>query len=254
MSLTAPYKQHNYLGEYSSDSNALAFIQGAKWDSAGDGTGNPRNGMWYYDTLYHKPKMFQNSAWGFIGGGSGYLDWQESVLDRFDPTSALPATPANGDRYIATATANGWTENNIYAYDTTGAAWVATVPNNGATCRVEDESTFYVFDGAAWGLWSVLPTHNHDDRYFTETELGGTTASSEGANLIGTDTKTNLNSATTVEAALTDLNGKNPPKRGVNAGNPNSTVAGAIGDICIDTTNSILYMNMTGVNTGWVVM
>jgi hypothetical protein len=49
--------------------------------------------------------------------------------------------------------------------------------------------------------------HIHDSRYFTETELGSTTPSSEGAALIGTDAKTNLGGATNVEAALTTLDG-----------------------------------------------
>lgn len=44
-----------------------------------------------------------------------------------------------------------------------------------------------------------------DGRYHTQTELNSTTASVEGADLIGTDTKTNLGSATTVEEALTYL-------------------------------------------------
>ncbi len=44
-----------------------------------------------------------------------------------------------------------------------------------------------------------------DGRYHTQVELNSTTPSSEGADLIGTDTKTGLGSATTVEEALTYL-------------------------------------------------
>ena len=44
-----------------------------------------------------------------------------------------------------------------------------------------------------------------DGRYHTQTELNSTTSSVEGADLIGTDTKTGLGSATTVEEALTYL-------------------------------------------------
>lgn len=44
-----------------------------------------------------------------------------------------------------------------------------------------------------------------DGRYHTQIELNSTTASVEGADLIGTDTKTGLGSATTVEEALTYL-------------------------------------------------
>ena len=41
------------------------------------------------------------------------LVWQNPVKDRYDPTGGLP-TPTDGDRYLATATANGWTKDNIY--------------------------------------------------------------------------------------------------------------------------------------------
>lgn len=98
--------------------------------------------------------------------------------------------------------------------------------------------------------------HIHDSRYYTESELGSTTPASEGALLIGTDTKTNLANATTVEAALTELNTRNPPTRSTGAGNPNSGAgtSGVEGDIYVDTTNDIAYMNVTGAATGWVVI
>lgn len=97
--------------------------------------------------------------------------------------------------------------------------------------------------------------HDHDSIYYTETELGSTTGGSEGASLIGTDTKANLNSATDVETALTWLNGQNPPKRSTNAGTPIGAVTGIAGDICVDTTNSIVYMHYgaSSNNTSWTV-
>lgn len=67
-------------------------------------------------------------------------------------------------------------------------------------------------------------SHAHDDRYFTETELGSTTALSEGALLIGTDTKTNLGSATTVEAALTSTD-----SHVGNTSNPHATTKAQVG-------------------------
>lgn len=96
--------------------------------------------------------------------------------------------------------------------------------------------------------------HMHDGRYFTETELGSTTSGSEGASLIGTDTKTNLNNATTVEAALTELNTRNPPTRSSGAGTPVGVVTGIAGDIYVDTTNGIVYMHYgASNNTSWTV-
>jgi len=82
-------------------------------------------------------------------GLMGDKDPQESVLDRYDPTPNLPVTPTEGDRYLATATANTWTENYIYTCNSTGA-WDEFVPDEGAAMRVEDEDRWYTFDGAAW--------------------------------------------------------------------------------------------------------
>jgi len=69
-------------------------------------------------------------------------DYKESVLDRFDPTTATPATPTAGDRYIATATANGWTVDTVYEWD--GSAWVEDTTTLGALVYVEDEAVHYV--------------------------------------------------------------------------------------------------------------
>lgn len=52
---------------------------------------------------------------------------------------------------------------------------------------------------------------NHTDaRYYTQTELGDTTDTTEGASLIGTETKVDLGGATTVEEALDYINTQLP--------------------------------------------
>jgi hypothetical protein len=86
------------------------------------------------------------------------LDWKESVLDKdiLDP----PGVPALGDRYLINGVGiNGWVgkDNQIAEWD--GAAWVYTVPNEGATTMVEDENKFYTFDGATWALWETTQDH-----------------------------------------------------------------------------------------------
>jgi hypothetical protein len=342
MSLTAPYRQHNYMGEYADDAACLTFVQANKWDSLGTGLGTARNGMLYYNTTSHVFKVYANGVWTALSAGtmdhgalSGLgdddhtqyllangtraltgdlsmggnqltnvgspqvdtdaankayvdaiaqgIDWQDSVLDRFDPTSGLPGTPSQGARYISTATANGWTIHNIYEFE--GSSWEEIVVNEGFASWVEDENIIYVFNGTSWVKMSAIFAHNdlaslnagdyqhltatqlsgltgggdtslhtHDTRYYTETELGGTTASSEGAALIGTDTKANLNSATTVEVALTHLNSQNPSKRSSGAGNPNGVVSGVVGDFYVDTTNDFAYVNVDGANTGWTLI
>jgi len=86
------------------------------------------------------------------------LDWQNSVLSQFDPTAALPVGPSTGDRYIATATANGWTD--TYIYEWSGTAWTEGIPNEGWATWVEDENKVYVFDGAAWVSIGSTTDHN----------------------------------------------------------------------------------------------
>lgn len=85
------------------------------------------------------------------------LDWQESVLDRYDPTGGLP-TGVTGARYIATATANGWTNKYIYEWD--GDSWVETIPNEGYCCTVEDENTAYYYNATSWVVMSSIFNHN----------------------------------------------------------------------------------------------
>ena len=86
------------------------------------------------------------------------LDWQNSVLDRFDPTAALPVGPSTGDRYISTATANGWTD--TYLYEWSGSAWTEYIPSEGWAAWVEDENKVYVFNGASWVAIGSATDHN----------------------------------------------------------------------------------------------
>ena len=96
---------------------------------------------------------------GYVDGLLQGLDWQESVKDRFDPTSGLPGSPITGDRYISTATSNGWTINYIYEYN--GSSWDAIIPNEGYATFVEDEDQQYNFNGSSWVLFGSTTTHNN---------------------------------------------------------------------------------------------
>ncbi len=104
------------------------------------------------------------------------------------------------------------------------------------------------------GVADATAQHIHDSRYFTETELGSTTGSSEGAALVGTDTKSNLNSATTVEVALTDLDDKNPTSFQSGAGTPIGAVTPKmIGGFYLNTTNKLSYKAIGATNADWKV-
>lgn len=77
------------------------------------------------------------------------LEWQDSVIDFYDPSGGLPGSPSTGDRYIATATANGWVDKRIYEWD--GSVWDDTEPTTGTAVTVDsDGGSLYVFNGTNW--------------------------------------------------------------------------------------------------------
>lgn len=61
-------------------------------------------------------------------------------------TSPIPT----GTRYIAEATAHGWTKNNIYTYN--GSTWDETVAVEGLTSYDKTSNTTWQFDGTNWVL------------------------------------------------------------------------------------------------------
>jgi len=69
LTTSSTYKQHNYMGEYADDATALTAIRDQNWDSNSNGTGNPRNGMWYYNTTSNVFRAYTSGAWGNLGGG-----------------------------------------------------------------------------------------------------------------------------------------------------------------------------------------
>lgn len=148
--------------------------------------------------------------------------------------------------------------------------WGTVIRHNDTTGKQGGQAVpeeYYHFTAAEWtalrgGNDASTPIvyHHHDGRYYTQTQLGSTTPGTEGASLIGTDTKVNLGNATTVEDALTNLDFKNPihgPILGA-AHNPNSgagTPPLRIGRIYISTTAPYLrYINIDGTNFGWKVI
>jgi hypothetical protein len=74
--------------------------------------------------------MWNNARTG-IGGG-------------YTPTVPIPT----GTRYIAEATAFGWTINNIYTYN--GSTWDETVAVEGLTTYDKADNTTWQFDGTNW--------------------------------------------------------------------------------------------------------
>jgi len=138
--------------------------------------------------------------------------WQAPVLGIVDNTAA-PPTEVTGDRYLLDDTGvshanwDGADQWDIVEFD--GANWVVVYDasaEEGGQVWDTDSQEMYIHDGTSW---EDLPSsHNHDDRYYTETEIG-TTGGSAGSTLMGTDT-TNFDgllsgSDDTVQKALDTL-------------------------------------------------
>ncbi len=100
---------------------------------------------------------------------------QLSVLDK--DLATPPPSPAQGDRYIIAANATGdWlgADLTIAAYQ--DGAWAHITPQTGWAAYVQDESTNYQFDGAAWVAITFGTLNNGDDVVFGTLGIGGATA------------------------------------------------------------------------------
>jgi hypothetical protein len=100
------------------------------------------------------------------------ITWLRPVTP-YDPTPGLPGGPTTGDRYIALATANGWTLLNIYEYN--GATWSHHTSVEG-DCLYINGAGYYQYVGATWGvLLDGLYCADNDTRLSdTRTPTAGT--------------------------------------------------------------------------------
>ncbi|MCK5018203.1 MAG: hypothetical protein KAS32_14195 [Candidatus Peribacteraceae bacterium] len=104
---------------------------------------------------------------------SSGLFWQAAIDNFYDPTSSLPVGSL-GDRYTASATANGWTLDNIYEWN--GSSWDEIVTEEGFTAWYNDIDVSYVFNGTNWVKYGTTLNHNnlintHQDVSTTATPL-----------------------------------------------------------------------------------
>lgn len=142
----------NYLGEFSGagatgDAAALAYLQANKWDSSGDGLGNPQEGHWYTNTTDARPRHYLGAAWvaGLVTGDGGGL--------------AAPAAPyaVEGGRLI---TVSGVARQGYYdALNNSARAsdWSDVVPAN---CSITETTSLIVTKDAGTGAsvcYATLP-------------------------------------------------------------------------------------------------
>lgn len=77
------------------------------------------------DGSVHKPREPEDNAY--------YLP---PVLGFWNPNNGEPELPGGPDRYIATATASGWTANRIYQFNPATGHWTGITPTQGALVMV----------------------------------------------------------------------------------------------------------------------
>ena len=53
----------DYIGDFATDPLASTHVQNRGWDVNGDGTGNPRLAMAYFNTVFHHMRYWDGSSW-----------------------------------------------------------------------------------------------------------------------------------------------------------------------------------------------
>ncbi len=165
MAFTAPYRQHNYMGEFGNDAAALTFIQANRWDTTKDGTGNPEDGMLYYNTTNNKMMLYASGSWNAMSTSAPSETWMEPVRARATGNTVLTGPGANidgvamgvGDRFLADSQTTV-TQDGIYIWN--GAAVAAT---RSTDCAVGDGMAAHVVvveEGTANGDKAFLCTND----------------------------------------------------------------------------------------------
>ena len=117
------------------------------------------------------------------GAAAGNLlgsDWQDSVADEVDFTSAEPASPTPGDRYINTATGtSSETSQSVtvdYIYQYNGTSWTEITPDEGTVCLVEDIDMLKLYNGSSWVSIGTAALLAEAQAFFAATDITGTEA------------------------------------------------------------------------------
>lgn len=74
--------------------------------------------------------------------------WLADVDGFHDPTNGLPNWVSGGERYVAEATANGWTVGRIYEYD--GTSWSEATPEATNAVHNTDDGYDWFYAGSSW--------------------------------------------------------------------------------------------------------
>jgi len=114
------------------------------------------------DSLWSSQKVKE-----YVDDLSQGLVWQNSVIDEIDFTTAEPATPSDGDRYINTVSGTSSVSgiavvmDGIYEWDVDDSAWEEFVPVEGTACWIEDLDSKKVFNGSQWIRMGATVVHDN---------------------------------------------------------------------------------------------
>ena len=137
MSLTNPYRQKNYMGEYSVETgggSVLEFVRANKWDSSEDGLGDPRAGMTYFDSVSSKMKVYSGTVWNDMGS---------TVSQLSDLSDVGVSTPTAGNLLIADG--DSWESQTVSGAILIGGSG-ATAFNSTAETTVNDADLVLIYD------------------------------------------------------------------------------------------------------------
>lgn len=95
-----------------------------------------------------------NNVWNLNAAGV-VQGFNNSVINVWDPSGGLPVSPNIGDKYLATASANGWIINRISYFD--GESWIIIPVSDGTIIWNKALVGAYVWTGVAWIPFGGLP-------------------------------------------------------------------------------------------------
>jgi hypothetical protein len=172
MGLSSSYKQKNYMGEYADDASVLTFIRANKWDSVGNGTGDPREGMLYYNTAIDTLKVYANGSWnillntGYVSGSNiktgvseitgTSIDWPIAQYHYKSITNNTALTFSNDDNGYQITTII--TNTGAAKYDVTfpaGIKWPGGTPFTKVTSGRSNIYTFVKVNNVIYGTYII---------------------------------------------------------------------------------------------------
>ena len=123
------------------------------------------------------------SLFGVCGASTGslnLLDWQDSVKDELDFTSAEPSGPTLGDRYKNTGTGtSSETSQSVtanYLYEWNATSWTPIAPSEGACCMVEDRNMLIGYNGSSWVDIGTFALLTEAQTFFASTDISAAEA------------------------------------------------------------------------------